>query len=128
MAPCWGHFWTLWHPWPPAGPFSSKNFRFSIFVGPPLQLSRFWVAKGTILGPIWDQNGTSRKGGTVPVILWCPTLATSSAEGLQTSIFVGPPLQLSWFWVAKVTILGPFWAQFWTKNGTVLGQVLDALA
>ena len=23
-----------------------------------MQLSRFWVAKGTILGPIWDQNGT----------------------------------------------------------------------
>ena len=32
--------------------------------------------------------------------LWCPTLATSSAEGVQTSIFEGPPLQLSRFWVA----------------------------
>ena len=34
-----------------------KGLQTSIFVGPPLQLSRFWVAKGTILGPIWDQKG-----------------------------------------------------------------------
>merc|ERR1739836_70006 len=100
---------------------SAERLQTSIFVGPSLQLSRFRVATGTILGPIWDQKGIPQKGGTVSVALWCSTLATSSAEGLQTSIFVRPPLQLSWFWVAKGTFLdqfgtqmAPCWGHFWT--------------
>ena len=30
--------------------------------------------------------------------------------------------------MSKETILGQFWAQFGTKNGTMLGQFLNALA
>ena len=26
MTQCWGHFWTLWHPWSPAGSFFLKIF------------------------------------------------------------------------------------------------------
>ena len=74
------------------------------------------------MGPIWDQKGTPQKGGTVPVALCCPTLATSSAEGLQTSIFVGPPMQFSRFWVAKGTILEPIWDQKGTPQKGVIDQ------
>ena len=103
----------------------------SIFVGPPLQLSRFWVAKGTILGPIWDQNGTMLGQFSDDLAFETNLDYKQRLQGPRerpTSIFVGPPLLLSRFWVAKGTILGPFWAQFGTKNGTMLGQFLDALA
>ena len=88
--------------------------------GLPLPLrptAPFWNHFGTNLGPKWHHVGVIfglfgtlgrlqgrfflKKNFLSPqVALWCLTLATSSAEGLQTSIFVGPPLQLSRFWVA----------------------------
>ena len=57
-----------------------------------------------------------------PGPLWGATWATTSAEELPTSIFVGPPLQLSRFWVAKGAHFGPFWVAFrsafarWSPN------------
>ena len=59
---------------------------------------------GTNFGPKWHHE-------EVIFGLYRPTLATSSAERLQTSIFVGPSLQLSRFRVATGTILGPIWDQ-----------------
>ena len=47
-----------------------------------------------------------------PGPLWAAPWATTSAEELPTSIFVGPPLQLSRFWVAKGAHFDPFWVAF----------------
>ena len=86
------------------------------------QGNHFW----TILGPIWDQDGTMLGQfsddlaplGACSVVffdfvfflypqvaLWCSTLATGSAEGLQTSIFVDLPCNCQGFeWPRE-----PFW-------------------
>ena len=97
-------FWSQFAPWNPS------RFRVGPTCSPdgPSKSVKNWVFD--TLGPL----AASRVANfffffllSPQVALWCPTLPTSSAEELQTSIFVGPPMQLSRVCVAKrATTLG----------------------